>query len=168
MFEEKTIKNIFHHNFLWRWQPIILKTLGPWSLWWSQKCPPKPPSPLWISKKKSMSYLIFSCLHTEISCDTLWYHLIPCICCNHYWTVSVVLFCFASWFPRLLTDEEDMFWSEGDIGNKVTINTNQYPWVWSGDELLNECIKHIIESLKVYKWVGKFMSQYQFLQTMHG
>ncbi len=32
--------------------------LGPWSLWWSQKCPPKPHSPLWISKKKSMSYLI--------------------------------------------------------------------------------------------------------------
>ena len=29
-----------------------------WSLCWSQKCPPKPHSPLWISKKKSMSYLI--------------------------------------------------------------------------------------------------------------
>ncbi len=41
-------------NWLWMFRQVI----GPWSLWWSQKSPPKPHSPLWISKKKSMSYLI--------------------------------------------------------------------------------------------------------------
>ena len=43
----------------WHLKTALRHSLGPWHLTWSQKCSPRPHSPLWISKKKSMYYLIY-------------------------------------------------------------------------------------------------------------
>ncbi len=53
-------------QILMRWHGSC-DTVGSWHLTWSQKCSPKSHSPLWISKKKSMSYLIFTLFSNSVS-----------------------------------------------------------------------------------------------------
>ena len=51
----------------WHLKTALRHSLRPWHLTWSQKCLPRLHSLLWISKKKSMSYLITNCATSHMT-----------------------------------------------------------------------------------------------------